>query len=229
MTASSLSPPTKHPFSTFLTSVDPSGIFPDAAADLPGILANAGYYFPYLEQEDIARIVSFVQNNGVVDPLNLVLWGAQDPAEILQFVRRLSGWRSTLFSSRFWGLAESEGSRQVVASVESLRWGREGFLVFTKIVDNWARHHVRVFKPVLASEEWGYVALVGAHTETLGFIKTPPFVWHRVSDWEVARDLFAESARIALGDNSFEPRAFPNEGRWQGHEFDGRVILIKIS
>ena len=98
----------------------------------------------------------------------------------------------------------------------------------TQVVSSWARHHVRVFKPVRASEEWGYISLVGAHTETLGFIRRPPFVWHRVSDWQAARNSFAESARRALVDQAFEVRAFPHEGRWQGHDFDGRVILIKL-
>ena len=227
------SPPLQHPFSVFLASADPENVYPDAAIDLPRLLDNPAYDFPHLIPADIREIAAYLQDGKVVDPLNLVLWGAKSPDQITTFVNLLSGWRSTLLGSPFWGLADSRGSRQKVKSVDSLQkatsaWAR-GYIVLTRIASSWGRHHVRIFEPIFAGGEWGYIALVGAHTESLGFIRGLPYVWHRISDWHVARDLFAENAGSVLMEDAFESRIFPSEGRWQGNQFDGRIAFLDVT
>lgn len=236
MTSSSTrrNPPDKYPFSPFLSSADPLKIFPDASIDLPELIRDAGYYLPHLTIAERERIVSYIQNKKVVDPLNLVIWGASTSDEILSFISQIRGWHNTLFSSPFWGLADAfDGTRQRVATVDSreqatVNWAR-GVVILTRIANFWARHHVRIFEPVFAGDEWGYMSLVGAHTEVIRFQRRMAFAWHRTVDWHVARDQFSDSVVKFLPTDAFEARILPTEGQWQGQLFDGRLTFIDLS
>lgn len=189
-------------------------------------IQDGRYGFPHMSNEDLHQLV-------VVDPLNMVLWGANDPDEVLLFIERLPGWAGCLLSSHLWGVVQEHGSEEKIQSVATRqqarsRWKPHGVVILTNIAGGFARHHVRIFRPAFIDDDWGHVALVGAHTERLGFVKRPPFVWHRISDWIVARELFTESLRLALGTDAIRFREFPHEGRWQGHHFDGNVIFVRL-
>ena len=226
------SPPAIHPFSLYLASADPLKIYPDSAVDLANISSHPDYALPFMEHQDIDQIVAYLEAGKVVDPLNLVLWGADSPDQILTFVQHLDGWTGTSLSSPFWGFFEgSGGSRHTVETQESIGQATVGWansvVVLTKIYRAFARHHVRVFEPFDAGSGWGYVALVGAHTEALGRVGKWK-IWHRVRDWNEARDLFTDSAMEELAVEAFEIGEYHTEGRWQGHAFDGQIVLIQM-
>lgn len=226
----SSAPPANYPFAPYLSSIDPEGIYPAAKASGP---LSSGYEWPHLRSADHLRLEAHLTAGGVVDPLNLVFWGSADLGAIANLVGRLQGWTQTLFSSPQWGLRTALGTNQKLPDVFSMQPGNallpRPILFLTKVVhDSWARHHVRLFQPFEVSDDWGHITLAGAHSESVSPRARRPFLWHRINDWEVARDALAGELRQLLGENAFAVRRFPTEGRWQTRPFDGRVIFVHL-
>lgn len=233
-------PPEDYPFTPVLSSLDPDDIYPDAHA-LGATLPSEVYEFPNLPSDQAAYIQACVDGGGVVDPLNLVLWGNATAPNLKNMVSSLGGWTATFASSPQWGLGVGEASgrthdekltvfrsiqpQTIPTLIRRLHLG--GIYVhFTKVVSSFTRQHVRVFNPFFAGSDWGYVALAGAHTEVVGPRHQFPWLWHRVVDWHAARDGLAADLSNILGGQEPSERYFRTEGRWQRREFDGVMKFL---
>ncbi len=222
--------PANYPFSPFLSSLDPMGIYPDARLDGSGSLDPQRYDFPYLGKAHVDDILTCIASGGVVDPLNHVLWGDVTMQAVDRITKQLDGWVRTLASAPQWGLGETGQGEQRVEVAHSIQpfWGPALPLVInlTRVVGSFARQHVRVFQPFYAGPPWGYIALVGAHTERIGTRGQFPYLWHRVQDWHEARDRLAEDLLQFAVDPSPVERLLPTKGRWQRRSFDGVVKFL---
>lgn len=226
-------PPRDYPFSPYLASIDPFELYPEAQVGSEGALPPGQYDLPYLRQADVEQVGRFLASGGVIDPLNLVFWGRATLDGLTGLLDRLSNWVPAFLSAPLWGLAETQGSRRKLQTVHSLQQATprpwvSPVLILTRVIGSWARHHVRIMFPFHAPGNWGAVALAGAHTESVGVRRQFPYIWHKVNDWAEARNMLADDLRSLLDEEAFELRIFPTEGRWQGKQFDGRVVFVHL-
>ena len=225
--------PEIYPFSPYLASIDPLGIYPEAHSDPSRVLAEGKYAFPHLRAEDIQRVEAFLTNGGVIDPLNIVFWGGASLGRVRSIVDSLSRWVPTFFSAPQWGLATEDGATVKLERLHSLQHTRlsspyRTVILLTRIVGSFARQHVRIMTPIVTSGPWGTIALAGAHTQAKEPRRTWPPLWHRISDWHEARNNLRDDVLQTLGHAAFEHRIFPTEGVWQGKPFDGRVMFFRL-
>ena len=190
------------------------------------------YSFPYLRPSDIHRVLTFIRAGGVVDPLNFVFWGHADLAAIQDTSRRLRNWSVTQLSAPQWALADAIHGRQKLGTIVSLQptnWPTSSpIILLTQVLSSFARHHVRIFQPFDGGDGWGHITVAGAHTESVGLRRSFPYLWHKIDDWEQARNLLADDLHAFVHDDNFVVRVFPTQGRWQGRPFDGRVIFVHL-
>lgn len=234
-------PPAQQPFSPFLYSRNDVGLYPDA--QVSGFTVPPEQYdFPYLSPQEAASALACITRGGVVDPLNLVLWGEATRAAVHDIAYQLVGWTRTLASAPQYGLGLTEAfgrtAEQRVAVIHSMqpvgRLGRSGhrlvrsvFAEFTKVVTSFSRQHVRVFEPFYAGETWGHVTLIGAHTEAIGRTgRWVPPLWHRVVDWHEARNRLVQDLSPLATDGEPFRRLQPTQGRWQRRDFDGVMKFL---
>jgi len=220
------------PFSPYLSSIDPLGIYP-ASSGAASVRAS-WYETPYLSSAERMLLEAFLAERAVVDPLNLVLWGSATLDRLVSLTASLQRWVPTLASSPQWGLTQEHGVRVRLPRMYSLQNTRvnarfKPMLILTQVINTVARHHVRIMTPFEAGGGWGTVALAGAHTETLGRTgRWLPPLWHRVEDWHVARDMLRSDLASIVGGSFVERRRFPTEGVWQRKPFDGRVYFVRV-
>lgn len=220
------------PFSPYLSSIDPVGIYPASGG---GANERAGKYeTPYLSPAEREMLEAFLAERAVVDPLNMVLWGSATLDRLVSLSAGLTRWVQTWASSPQWGLVRDGEVRVPLPHVHSLQDTRvnsrfKPVLILTQVINTVARHHVRMMTPFEARDGWGTVTLVGAHTETLGRTgRWVPPLWHRVEDWHAARDILRSDLARIVGVNQVERRRFPTEGVWQRKPFDGRVYFVRV-
>lgn len=206
------------------------GIYPDARLDGSGSPDPQHYDFPYLGKAHVDDVLTYIASGGVVDPLNLVLWGEVTMQTVDGIIEQLGGWVRTLASSPQWGLGETDQGEQKVEVAHSVQPFRGPALPLVinliRVVGAFARQHVRVFQPFHVGPPWGYITLVGAHTERIGKRGQFPYLWHRVQDWHAARDRLAEDLLEFAADPRPVERLLPTKGRWQRRSFDGVVKFL---
>ena len=223
--------PASRPFAPFLSSFDPDGeIYPDARLDGSSSPDPGQYDFPHLGEAEVDDILSYTSSGGVVDPLNLVLWGDVTSQKVDSIIGHLDGWSRTLASSAQWGLRETDQGLQKVERAHSIQpfagLALRPVVYLTRVVRGFARQHARVFESFYVGPPWGYITLVGAHTERLGRIGKFPYLWHRVQDWHEARDKLAQDLVVFSTDPSPVELLLPTKGRWQRRLFDGIVKFL---
>lgn len=227
-----MNPPTYYPFSPVLSSRDPLGVYRDARVRTGLLTGGAKYDYPRLATNFADEVGRFVNSGGVVDPVNLVFWGDADRNTMELLVDRLP-WTKTILSSGQWGVGEKAGVRLSLPDVDSIQPGQglswRPMAILTFLVSNFARLHARIFESFTPDDHWGHIALAGAHAEQIGRRQGKPYFWHRVEDWHEARNQLADDLRAVLGAAALNPRKFTTDGTWQGREFDGEVVFVRVS